>query len=407
MKNLENSIETCFNYIFADDTSLKNTKKNILDFVKAQMSGNDSYAFPYSLLLQVSSQCNLRCKHCFYYGDEQNYIPDKDFSCKEMLELIDFMTDEINIINCAITGGEPFLREDIFLFLEKFKKKNVFIEIRTNATLITEHMAKQLGELLNPRFDNIQVSLDGATKETHDTIRGKGSFEKSINAINLLRKNNVNVSISYTMTSVNIREVPNLYELCKELGCKKIILNKICVCDETQVALVPELSEIFIYVSELINKMKKDNSIDADINLKVHYFLKFEYGKKLLDDYLKTENIPISKNLMCHNHNTLLIASNGNVSLCPTAEQNNLSFGNLREQSFFEIWENRHKNVLFWQRPLEKSICKNCNYISLCKSGCPAEAFKKYQDINCPESACFYGEILAKKHKIESKNYVK
>lgn len=403
---MDKSIENCFHYVFRDLSS-ENAKKTIFDYAAACISGNKVHAFPYNVLLKISSQCNLRCEHCFYHSNEQNYTSDNDFSTEEFLRLIDFLTDEINIINCAISGGEPFLNKDILVLLEALKQKNIYIGIQTNGTLITEKMAQGLGKLLNPKTDHIQVSLDGATKETHDKIRGEGNFDKSINAIKFLRKNNINVNISYTMMSENIKEVPKAYELCKELLCRKIMLNNIKVCDETQEHLKPDLGQVFTHVSELINKIKKDNSVVLELNLKVCHFLQTDTGKQLLDDYLQKTDIPVAANLMCHKHNSVSVCANGNVCLCTNAEEDNFCLGNLREKSFYEIWGNRYSSPLFQQRIAEKSVCRKCAYINLCNAGCPVEALRAYGDINYPDPDCFYGKLLVDEYNANGANYVK
>lgn len=368
--------------------------KHFFSMIESSIPNDCNHAFPYSVFLKISSQCNLRCKHCFYFGCQEVFSSENDFSPEELMQLVKFFVEELNIVHFVITGGEPFLRKDVFVLLEYLKSKNISIDLQTNATLITQDMAVKLGQLLNPKTDSVQVSLDGVEQLTHDKIRGQKNFEKAVSAIKQMTNNNINVIISYTVMSENIYETPKLYELCKKLNAKQIRINKFKACSESQEHLKPELSKMFIECAKLIDKISDDKSINLLLNFKAFDFLNYDAGKKLLNKYLKVNNSPIPENLMCHHHGSINVCANGNVYLCSNTEQDDLCLGNLKKQSFFEVWDNRNNNPLFQKRPLEKAACKNCKYIKFCNSGCPAEAYCEYGDINCPDGNCFYGKIL-------------
>lgn len=404
---LEYSLDKCFRNVFLRIANPASGAKHFLEIIESSIPDNCVHAFPYSIFLKISSQCNLRCKHCFYYDCQEIFSPDDDFSPSELLQLAHFFVDELNVVHFVITGGEPFLRKDIFSLLEYLKSKNVSIDLQTNATLITQDMAIKLGDLLNPKSDTIQVSLDGAQKSTHDKIRGQGNFKKAINAIKFLTNENINVILSYTVMSNNIDDVPKLYEFCKELGIKQIRINKFKSCSDSQDYLIPDLTKMFIQCSKLIDEIGDDKFVNLLLNFKVYDFLNYDVGKKILNKYLKEKNTSIPQNLMCHNQGSINVCADGKVYLCSNTENDELCLGNLRKQSFFEVWNNRHKNVFFQQRPLEKAICKNCKYIKFCNSGCPAEAYNSYGDINCPDGNCLCGKILMQERRINGENDAK
>lgn len=119
--------------------------------------------------LDITSKCNLKCKHCF----QNERILHNELKEKEWIRVIHELRD-MKVYQIYIMGGEPFLRSDIISILKEIKKYNMTLSINTNATLITTQTADELSRILDPRFDYIQVSLDGATKEINDSIRGKG-----------------------------------------------------------------------------------------------------------------------------------------------------------------------------------------------------------------------------------------
>lgn len=390
-KNVEKAVEKCFNkYV----SSLGKSKIN---FVNLLSDGTSAYIhhFPYDVLLKISSACNLKCKHCFYYTLQNKFNSRNDFSPEELMQLIEFFIEKLNIIKFTITGGEPFLRKDIFQILKYLKGKNVSIQIQTNATLITEKMAKELDKILDPKVDTIQISLDGVKPETNDEIRGEGSFKKIVKGIKYLSEHNIYTIIAYTLTSVNIDELPDLYKLCKDLKVKRIVLNRFKSCSDEQAYLKPTSDQVFLNVAELIDRIGEDNSVNLQTpNIKTYNFLDYKKGIELLDNYLVANNLPQNNCLNCHNHNKMTVCADGNIYFCTKSEKEELCLGNLREKSFFDIWEKRFHNVFFQGRQLENTICKKCKYVSLCLAGCPAFAYDKYGTIDAPDGDCHYVEKI-------------
>ena len=81
-------------------------------------------ATPWNVSWQVCAECNLRCKHCFFEGKEELYNKNLDLSTEKMLSLVDELVEDCSVVNLTITGGEPFLRKDIFEIIEKIKRSN-------------------------------------------------------------------------------------------------------------------------------------------------------------------------------------------------------------------------------------------------------------------------------------------
>ena len=103
--------------------------------------------------------------------------------------------------------------------------------------------------------------------------------------------------------------------------------------------------------------------------------------------------------MSCHNHNKIVISAQGNIFLCSMYEEESTKLGNLYEQNFYDIWNNRSNNPYFQKRDLTTTKCRNCKYIALCGTGCLASAYKKYKDINCaPAECCYFEEYLKEQH---------
>lgn len=391
--NINEAVKKCFHRCFF--VTPNSEKKNLEQTLQGFYNGSFRHYFPYAIFWKITSDCNLRCKHCYYYHSQEKFDCSKDLSIDELLQLAKFFVEEINIIAITITGGEPFLKPGILELINYLKSKNVSIQIQTNATLINKDLAARLKQILNPKTDIIQVSLDGVTEEVHDKIRGKGNFQKAIAGIKNLTDNHINVSVSYTITSTNAKELPDLYELAKDLRIRLISLNRFRICNSEQSYLEPDSDEIFVNTAKLLDKFKEKEDLYLKLsNIQKYDFLNYEAGKQLLDQLLTSKKTAVPDDLMCHRHGKICINARGEVYLCSNSEKDELCLGNLKEKSFYEIWENRFSNVFFNPRCIKDNICRRCKYVGLCEGGCPARAYCEYGTINAPDSNCAYGKEL-------------
>ncbi len=165
-----------------------------------------------SIHWSVTGKCNLKCRHCYMSAPDYKY---KDMSTVECLRVIEQM-DLAGVPSVSITGGEPFLRDDIWTILETFSQKGIAVShIYTNGMLLTEQIAEHLLEMgLHPSF---VISFDGV--DGHDWLRGKkGAGEKAANAIRMLKKHGFLVMVETAVYDGNIDCLTNTYEFLKSLG---------------------------------------------------------------------------------------------------------------------------------------------------------------------------------------------
>lgn len=147
--------------------------------------------------LQVTQQCNLRCKYCIYSGDyaQRAHAP-KHMSFEVAKKSIDFLvahSSDIPRLDIGFYGGEPLLAFDLIRKIHKYalrvtEGKEVIFHVTTNATLLTE----EIMDYLDKNDFGVLVSLDGP-KELHNANRvfaatGKGSFETVIENIKLMQE---------------------------------------------------------------------------------------------------------------------------------------------------------------------------------------------------------------------------
>jgi len=127
---------------------------------------------PFMLEFQITKACNLKCKYCYA---ELETLQEKDFSFEEIKQIIDEFYDMGTRV-VRILGGEPLIRKDIGKIIRYIKSKNIFIELATNGIFI-ERWLDDLKYL-----DILQISIDG-NEQSHDAVRGVGSFKKTLKGL--------------------------------------------------------------------------------------------------------------------------------------------------------------------------------------------------------------------------------
>jgi len=320
----------------------------------------------------ITNKCNLRCKHC-YHEDYQ----DAGLTTPELLNIAAHLSDAIKewgkIGSFSITGGEPFTRKDtvfeLLTFLEG-RSEIGHIDILSNGFLIDNTAISSL--LKFKKLRRIQVSLEGL-QETHDRIRGTGSFKIITEKIEVLRKAGLRVSVMMTIGRHNKDEVALLAEKIAELDVEAFVLDRFI--PEGQSATLKE----WVLTSDEIKDVYEKS---------YEYFNKSLMPRMLLYRTLFCLINPDDKHIgaMCSvGNNSLTIMPNGDVFPCRRLP---LKIGNLLENTVYQIW---YQNPLLWEfRNPEnlKGKCGRCEYVPICR-GCRAAAFAVTGDYLQTDPQCW------------------
>lgn len=173
---------------------------------------------PKMLMLSITNGCNLQCRHCWLdcrLHDKTPPVP-----TKTLLRVIrDFAF--LGGTRISITGGETLTHPDWYKILAFSCSQPGFREVclQTNGTLLT---TVEVNALVSLQFRglSIQVSLEGATEETHDHVRGAGSFDRTMRGLRLLSEAGLGkkTCVAFTEMQHNFEELPYLLELLDSLG---------------------------------------------------------------------------------------------------------------------------------------------------------------------------------------------
>ncbi len=166
---------------------------------------------PRSVDLLITAGCNLRCKYCSHFSSAGDV--DEDLPTEEWLRFFDEL-GRCAVMDVCLQGGEPFFREDFKDLIQGIVRNGMRFSILSNGTLVTDEMAAFLKS--TSRCNYVQVSIDGATAETHDICRGDGNFARAVNGLKILQKHGVNVAARVTIHRGNVRDLENVAKLLIE-----------------------------------------------------------------------------------------------------------------------------------------------------------------------------------------------
>jgi len=318
----------------------------------------------------ITERCNLRCKHCYiddHYSDELN--------TNEVIGIITHLARSLKqwgvTGSVSLTGGEPFLRSDLKEIVRSFRKYEQFkdILVMTNGTLILDSDIKFLLE----NDCSIQVSIDGLIKKQHDEIRGKGNFNKTLLTLRRLSKYGVYTTVHFVVHKSNY---PASID---QIAAFLAILQAVAVKEVTFSRLVPigrgkQMRELLLLPKEV----------------KMLFQWLIEVSPRFPTLYLNTSR-PLWAGLKncaggaCSaGFNACTILPNGDVLPCRRLP---IVLGNLKKQSFFEIWYN--SDILRRLRERRKiEVCGECKLLDRC-AGCRAIAYAVYGDFMARDPQCF------------------
>ena len=176
-----------------------------------------SFSENVTVLFHITSQCNLRCKHCFVDAGSEGK---NSFSYDKIMEIVkDLKELKVNLV--AFSGGEPTLRPDFIEILEETDKIGLRACLVSNGTLITEKFASRLNGLLRDAL----ISIDGP-KEYHDFFRGvTGTYVRSMKGVKVLKKHDIPFSLQFTVTKKSWKYIDWIAELASQLGAKTLKLE--------------------------------------------------------------------------------------------------------------------------------------------------------------------------------------
>lgn len=318
---------------------------------------------PVNLTWEVSLACNLRCSHCLSSSGEPAA---GELSTAEALDLVEQL-HTAGVFQVNFGGGEPFLRPDFELILAACHDKGIMTCISTNGTLLGPERVARLAAA--SRLVAIQVSLDGASPETCDAIRGNGVFNKAIEAVKLLADTAIPTSINTVLTAQNAGEIPAMYDLARSLGVSLRVsrFRPSGRGADNWEELRPTPAQLLAFSAWLAES--------GDVRTGDSFF-----------SLTSQERQGLGLNLCGAAKLTCCVGPTGNMYPCAFLQTDRFKAGSLRDNTFQEIWDDSAIYESF--RQLRIHSCEECHRFDQCHGGCPAVAWHLKNDINGGDPEC-------------------
>lgn len=332
-------------------------------------------------LLEITGVCNLKCKHCYNEKFNAKRWSDVELRVDEWQQVVHAL-DQLGVRRIQLSGGEPFISKKWQPLIEYTQAQQVFIDaIASNATLITDDIARTLGELMG-QHGAIYISVDGINAEQHDALRGAGNFDRTVAGIQLLGRYNVNVVINTMLLRTNkdsLLEFPDFIQRTFtnvkgwRIGCPKILGRYQEYWEEFYVPFSAAV-EVFVAV------LRKYLADGATYRLE-------------MSDFFRTEVLTLGWELYTREQhpcayavNNCTIKPNGDVVFCASLEGFAGAYlGNVRDQPLEQIWfSDKHMQYQALQIG-DLQRCAACRYVQLCGGGCRSNAWLTYNDIMQPD----------------------
>lgn len=333
----------------------------------------------------ITDRCNLRCTHCYqedYSGAEELDLNGLKRIADEIIRTLSKWNKKGDI---AITGGEPLLKEEMFPLIHYLESADEIssLDILTNGTLINDKILAQIQRLTKLRC--VQVSLEGASPESNDAIRGEGTFQKVIRAVRLLRSRGISVNIMFTLQRRNVGDIPSLIDLAAAEGISALTIERLVPTgsgakSRDELLAPEEIKSVFDYISERAEqeiKVRGQTAISRSRPLWV--MCNGGYPSKY------TPNKEAAGGICSIGLDGLCILPDATILPCRRLP---IPIGNLKNDSLLKIW---HTSDLLWEIADKRNLkgkCNSCEFITQC-GGCRAMAYACTGDYLAEDPQCW------------------
>jgi AdoMet-dependent heme synthase len=328
-----------------DDSGTENGEKALLE---VEMKAIEEL-IPFAITFETTYSCNEKCIHCYM---DRNLL---SLSLGEIERILEDIAAE-NCLCVTFTGGEFFVRSDALEIIEYAGKLHFVIDILSNGSLINQEIVNVLTSCSVRR---VQISIYGATSETHDAITClPGSFQKTIKGIELLRESGIKVEIAFPLMNKNFHDRYLVKDFAKSMNC-------------------------LISPSHMITARNDGSKDTFSLRLNDNQLREFLKDKELSGLYAGRKPFQdhefyfgfsdIFEAAPCYSgFNSCAITPSGKVLPC---NQLLYEVGDLKKQTFSEIWHNSSQ-LKYLRRLTLRNLkeCASCKLLYSC-ARCPGLAF--------------------------------
>jgi mycofactocin radical SAM maturase len=326
-------------------------------------------AAPICLTWELTYACNLACVHCLSSSGRRDPRELTTAECRQVIDTLERM--QVFYVN--IGGGEPTVRPDFWELVDYATAHRVGVKFSTNGVKIDAGVARRLAA---SDYVDVQISLDGATAEVNDAVRGAGSYATAIAAMrNLAAAGFRGFKLSVVVTRHNVSQLDELTALADSHGAQ-LRLTRLRPSGRGADTW-PELHPTAAQQRQLYDWLSAhgEQVLTGD-----SFFHLAPYGEPL-----PGLNLCGAGRVVC------LIDPVGDVYACPFAIHENFLAGSVRQPGGFQaVWRD---SELFAElrQPQSGGACRSCQFYDSCRGGCMAAKFFTGLPLDGPDPECARG----------------
>jgi len=357
---------------------------------------------PISVVWSLSYRCNLHCLHCYQNASQPSA---DELPLDQQLNIIDQM-GQAGVSTVVLSGGEPLTNPNLDALIERIRKNKMSISIDSNGVLIDKAVAETLKEA---GVTSIELSLDGVDEESHDHFRGLGgAFKRTLEAVEECSRAGIFTTVATTATKLNQSKSMELISLARSRGADRVVFFDLIPAGRGKEVRDLHLSRHEL--TELMSLVRDESSPEREVFTELPQFVIYSAnsdGKSASDQSgvaLSVDRFTISSFFDCAGRGNIYrklapylggcpagrlycnIQPNGDMTPCMFMPHYPVA-GNLKEQSFADVWEKSEVFNALRDRALLKGRCRDCSHLIVC-GGCRAKAAAYVGDYMASDPTC-------------------
>lgn len=326
---------------------------------QVRFAGSYEHYYPQHSSIELTDQCNYRCKHCYRDSSPDQH---KHLDLGKVKQYITDLWENGGSV-LELTGGEPLLYKDFFELVDFACEKMSMVCILTNGYYLQEEAVAKLLKHKDKLVFNI--SLDSYKADFHDDFRGKqGAFEKTTRAMRLLGKHGFLYRVAMSVSRENNFDIDGTIDLARECGAKLFAYTHV-----TNVGRGEDLLEGGKPMTE------------DDVRKMVEYEVKVREANKDIVHFLSVAEVNKLKAGNCGIiHRSVTLGPDGEIRPCIMFGGDVIKIGNINKQSFKEIFEGGIGRHFAHMHAPKAEICGDCEHLLHC-GNCILRGLKKGQEL--------------------------
>ncbi len=341
----------------------------------------------------TTRRCNLSCVHCYSQSANKQY--DGELTTDEGLALLENLA-EFGVPVVLFSGGEPLLRHDLLILIERAKALGMRAVISTNGTLIDQEKADKFAEL---GLSYVGISLDGMPK-TNDKFRGhQGAFDEAMAAIACCQKAGVKVGLRFTINKRNYLDISDIFDILEEKNIPRACFYHLVYAGRGTNLMEEDLTheesrKVVDLIIDRTSDMHAKGMPKEILTVDNHSDGPYLYMRLLKENKLE-QAADVMKLLKMNGGNSTgvgiaCVSWDGKVH--PDQFWRHYSFGNVRDRKFSDIWTDTTDPLMAKLKNRASSLkgrCATCKFKDVCNGNFRVRAEAATESLWAPDPACY------------------